>query len=58
MMLAHTGDSASKTEGYDTNNDTRLQKDMEGMPQVIDSLVELSGIEPLTSSLRTRRSPS
>jgi len=25
---------------------------------VIDSLVELSGIEPLTSSLRTRRSPS
>ena len=28
------------------------------MPHVIDSLVELSGIEPLTSSLRTRRSPS
>jgi hypothetical protein len=25
---------------------------------VIDSLVELSGIEPLTSSLRTRRSPN
>ena len=27
-------------------------------PHVVDSLVELSGIEPLTSSLRTRRSPS
>jgi hypothetical protein len=27
-------------------------------PHVIDSMVELSGIEPLTSSLRTRRSPS
>jgi hypothetical protein len=27
-------------------------------PQIVDSLVELSGIEPLTSSLRTRRSPS
>jgi len=25
---------------------------------VIEFLVELSGIEPLTSSLRTRRSPS
>jgi hypothetical protein len=24
----------------------------------VDSVVELSGIEPLTSSLRTRRSPS
>ena len=31
---------------------------MEEMPQVADSLVELSGIEPLASSLRTRRSPS
>ena len=28
------------------------------LPQIVDSLVELSGIEPLTSSLRTRRSPS
>jgi hypothetical protein len=27
-------------------------------PQIVDSMVELSGIEPLTSSLRTRRSPS
>jgi integrase len=43
---------------YDTNNDTKLRREMEGMPQIIDSLVELSGIEPLTSSLRTRRSPS
>jgi Phage integrase family len=58
MMPAQTGDSGSKREGYDTNNDTRLRKEMEGMPQIIDSMVELSGIEPLTSSLRTRRSPS
>jgi hypothetical protein len=35
----------------------RMQRD-EGMPQVVDFLVELSGIEPLASSLRTRRSPS
>ncbi len=28
------------------------------MPQVVEDLVELSGIEPLTSSLRTRRSPN
>jgi hypothetical protein len=54
MTPAQTGDSGSKREGYDT----KLQKEMEGMPQIIDSLVELSGIEPLTSSLRTRRSPS
>ena len=47
-----------KTMGYDTNNDTKLSREMEGMPQVVESLVELSGIEPLASSLRTRRSPS
>ena len=28
------------------------------VPQVIESMVELSGIEPLASSLRTRRSPN
>jgi hypothetical protein len=42
------------TEGYDTN--TRWK--MEGIPQIVDFMVELSGIEPLASSLRTRRSPS
>jgi integrase len=45
-------------EGYATNNDTKRRLDSDGMPQVVDLLVELSGIEPLTSSLRTRRSPN
>ncbi len=44
--------------GYDTNNDTKVPLSSLPMPQVIDSMVELSGIEPLTSSLRTRRSPN
>jgi len=56
------GDSKDTTEGttggYDTNNDTKNRREMEGMPQVVDFMVELSGIEPLASSLRTRRSPS
>ncbi len=52
------GDSRSTETGYDTKNDTNSRREMEGIPQVIDSLVELSGIEPLASSLRTRRSPS
>ena len=58
MKPVQMGDSRDTTEGYDTNNDTKLRREMEGMPQVVDSVVELSGIEPLTSSLRTRRSPS
>jgi hypothetical protein len=58
MKPGKAGDSKTAGEGYDTNNDTRLRKEIEGMPQVIESLVELSGIEPLASSLRTRRSPS
>jgi integrase len=45
-------------EGYDTNYDTKPLSKIESMPQVADFMVELSGIEPLTSSLRTRRSPS
>jgi integrase len=47
-----------EARGYDTNGDTNPPPDSAPMPYVIDSLVELSGIEPLTSSLRTRRSPS
>ncbi len=58
MRPAQTGDSKDTAEGYDTNNDTKKRQPWEGMPQVIESLVELSGIEPLASSLRTRRSPS
>jgi Phage integrase family len=45
-------------KGYDTKNDTNTSREMKGMPQVVDFMVELSGIEPLASSLRTRRSPS
>jgi hypothetical protein len=45
-------------EGYDTNHGTKMPNTEGSGRQVIDSMVELSGIEPLTSSLRTRRSPS
>jgi hypothetical protein len=51
-------DSERTSKGYDTNNHTKVPSDLAFMPQVVDSMVELSGIEPLTSSLRTRRSPS
>ena len=44
--------------GYDTNNDTKRRNESEGYSQVIENMVDLSGIEPLASSLRTRRSPS
>jgi hypothetical protein len=43
--------------GYDTNNDTKPRSEAEGYSQVIERMVDLSGIEPLASSLRTRRSP-
>jgi integrase len=58
MTPIQTRDSRDKREGYDTNNDTKLKEEMKGMPQITDFMVELSGIEPLASSLRTRRSPS
>jgi hypothetical protein len=57
-----TGDSddgKGETEGFGAhieglrhNNDTKVSSPSIPMPHVIDSLVELSGIEPLTSSLR------
>jgi hypothetical protein len=52
--------SAPRRDAHDTKNgyDTILSRRMKGMSQVVDFLVELSGIEPLASSLRTRRSPS
>jgi integrase len=40
------------SKGYDTKNDTNVSIDKEHLPQVVDFLVELSGIEPLTSSLQ------
>ena len=58
MGSGKRSDSERTSKGYDTNNDTKVLSGLPFMPQVIDSLVELSGIEPLTSSLRTRRSPS
>ena len=58
MMPTQSQVSGGKTEGYDTNNDTKTRHGLEHMPQVVESLVELVGIEPATSSLRTRRSPS
>ena len=48
----------SAKERYDTNNDTNVPLRSVPMPHVIDSLVELDGLEPSTSSLRTRRSPN
>jgi integrase len=58
MGRGKEADSERTSKGYDTNDDTKVPSGLPYMPQVIDSLVELSGIEPLTSSLRTRRSPS
>jgi hypothetical protein len=49
----HSG-SERRAKGYDTNVPSNLPY----MSQIVDSLVELIGIEPLTSSLRTGRSPS
>ena len=43
---------------YGTNRGTKPVSVTSAPAYVVDSLVELSGIEPLTSSLRTRRSPS
>jgi len=47
-----------ETGGYDTNHDTKQGEQEVVPPEVVDSLVELVGIEPTTSSLRTMRSPS
>ena len=58
MKPAQKEDSDDTKKGHDTNNDTNSRREIKGMPQVVDFMVELSGIEPLASSLRTRRSPS
>ncbi len=58
MGKGKEGNSERTSKGYDTNNDTKVSLASIPQPHVIDSLVELSGIEPLTSSLRTRRSPN
>jgi integrase len=46
------------SRGYDTNNDTKRDGAESIPPQVLETMVELVGIEPTTSSLRTMRSPS
>jgi hypothetical protein len=51
-------DSGHKAGGYDTNNDTNQVGEGKQVTQVIENMVELVGIEPTTSSLRTMRSPS
>jgi len=44
--------------GYDTKSDTKSMEATKDGLQVIDYMVELVGLEPTTSSLRTMRSPS
>jgi len=44
--------------GYDTGRDTNLRNQDVDHAQVVENMVELVGIEPTTSSLRTMRSPS
>jgi integrase len=44
--------------GYGTNHDTNAAQSRRQGGQVIENMVELVGIEPTTSSLRTMRSPS
>ena len=56
--VSQEANSGGETGGYDTNDDTKQAVRAEHIPQVLENLVELVGIEPTTSSLRTMRSPS
>jgi hypothetical protein len=51
-------DSSSIQLVFDRINRFSADGNAAAGPWLIEDLVELSGIEPLTSSLRTRRSPS
>src|SRR5207245_8044094 len=42
--------------GYDTTDDATGQNSLKDVPEVIENMVELVGIEPTTSSLRTMAS--
>ena len=55
---AERANSGGETRGYDTNHDTKREAPETIPPQVLENMVELVGIEPTTSSLRTMRSPS
>jgi len=58
MTRPERAKSEGETVGCDTNYDTNQQRETEKIPQVLEKVVELVGIEPTTSSLRTMRSPS
>ena len=53
----HNGALRKVKWGYDTTNDTKQERAPEQVPQTIENMVELVGIEPTTSSLRTKQSP-
>ena len=55
---AEPAKSGGEAGGYDTNHDTKRDAAPIIPPQVLENMVELVGIEPTTSSLRTMRSPS
>jgi hypothetical protein len=50
--------SKIESTGHVTNHVTNREKRLEQVSQLLEDLVELVGIEPTTSSLRTMRSPS
>jgi len=51
-------ETRGESGSYDTNNDTKRDVQVEQTSQVAERMVELAGIEPAESSLRTMRSPS
>ena len=53
-MAVWVGEARSSDTKADTNGVARHEQ----FPQVIENMVDLAGIEPATSSLRTMRSPS
>ena len=57
-VIPEKPESGRAARGYDTNNDTKPEAMQEEIPQVVENMVELVGLEPTTSSLRTMRSPS
>jgi integrase len=55
---AERTNSGGEVRGYDTSHDTKRGAAETIPPQVFENLVELVGLEPTTSSLRTMRSPN
>ncbi len=59
LSSGHAADALRGSDGgYDTKNDTKQGGAGEQVPEVIKNMVELVGLEPTTSSLRTMRSPN